>query len=156
MNGVSAHTRACVRVLIPGRTTGEDNRAGVKRGARIADVGPVFVVSVVVTVVVTQTAVELQSSKHYWNRRQIILGRSLRVHTTQTVAGAVDELRPRVRSRHLEAAPEAAIQMRLQSMIRRVPLTRFQDDGSIVRVEAQRAGGQPRIPVGFGRQSVAF
>src|SRR5215831_20571243 len=50
MHGVSAYTRAGVRVLIAGRTTGEDNRAGVDRRTRIADVGPVFVVSVVVPV----------------------------------------------------------------------------------------------------------
>src|SRR5262249_60820794 len=50
MNGVSAHTRASVRVLIAGRTTGEDNRTGVKWGAGIADVGPVLIVSVVVPV----------------------------------------------------------------------------------------------------------
>src|SRR5262245_44553220 len=145
MHGVSAHTRAGVSVLIAGWTTGEDNRAGVDRRARIADVGPVFVVSVVVpvesvchrkwsaglerrnsselppaqgifrparpgtrnrpqisdgqtlrAVVVTQPAIELQSSEHYRNRRQIILCRSLRVDTTYAVARAVDELRPRI------------------------------------------------------------
>src|SRR5262249_1090720 len=138
-------TRAGVIVLIAGRTTGEDNSAGVKRGARVADVGPVFVVSVVVpvkavshrkwstglerrnagelppaqgmfrparsrarnrpqisdgqalrAVVVTDPSIELQSSKHYRNRRQIILARSLRIDTTQAVASAVDELRPRI------------------------------------------------------------
>src|SRR5215831_569302 len=141
MHRVSAHTRASVRVLIAGWTTGEDNRAGVDRCTRIADVGPVFIVSVVVpvkavchrkwsaglerrnsgelppaqgifrparagtrnrpqisdgqtlrAVVVTQPAIELQSSKHCRNRRQIILGRSLRIDATQAVAGAVDEL----------------------------------------------------------------
>src|SRR5262249_46917494 len=166
MYGVSAHTRASVRVLIAGRTTREENRAGVKRGARIADVGPVFVVSVVVAVeavchrkrsaglerrnagelppaqgmfrpagpgtrnrpqisdgqtlravVVTQPAIELQSSKHCRNRCQIISARSLHVDITDAVAGAVDELRPRIRSRHLEAAPKAAIQARLQGII---------------------------------------
>src|SRR5215813_4232357 len=205
MHVVSAHTRASVRVLIAGRTTGEDNRTGVKWGAGIADVGPVLVVSVVVpvgtichrkwsaglercnagelppaegifrpaglgtrnrpqisngqtlrAVVVTQPAIELQSSEHYRNRRQITVGRSLHIYITYAVAGAVDELRPRIRSRDLEAAPEAAIQTRLQGMIRRVPLAGFQNDRSIVRMEALRAGGQPRIPVGFGRQSVAF
>src|SRR5262245_32327163 len=205
MHGGSAHARAGVIVLIAGRTTREQNRARVDRRTRIADVGPVFVVSVVVpveavchrkwsaglerrnsgelppaqgifrparagtrngpqisdgqtlrTVVVTQPSIELQSSKHYRNRRQIILARSLRIDTTQAVAGAVDELRPRIRSRHLEAAPEAAIQTRLQGMIRRVPLAGFQNDRSIVRMEALRAGVQPRIPVGFGRQSLAF
>src|SRR5215813_15407007 len=50
MNGVSAHTRASVRVLIAGRTTREDNRTGVKWGAGIADVGPVLIVSVVAPV----------------------------------------------------------------------------------------------------------
>src|SRR5262249_35795271 len=114
MHGVSAHTRAGVRVLIAGRTTREHNRAGVNRRAGIADVGPVLIVSVVVpveavchrkwsaglercnagelppaegifqpaglgtrnrpqisngqtlrAVVVTQPAIELQSSKHY-------------------------------------------------------------------------------------------
>src|SRR5215471_6406756 len=161
MNGVGAHTGASVRVLIAGRTTREHIRAGVDRRARIADVGPVFVVSVVVpvkavchrkwrtglerrnagelpsaqrmfrparpgtrngpqisdgqtlrAVVVTHPSIELQSSKHYRNRRQIILGRSLRIDSTHAVASAVDELRPRIRSRHLEAAPEAAIQTR--------------------------------------------
>src|SRR5262249_50553688 len=205
MHVVSAHTRISVRVLIAGRTTGEDNRAGVKRGTRVADVGPVLVVSVVVpveavcyrkwsaglercnagelppaegifrpaglgtrnrpqisngqtlrAVVVTQPAIELQSSEHYRNRRQITVGRSLHIDITHAVAGAVDELRPRIRSRHLKAAPEAAIQTRLQGMVRRVPLARFHDDWSVVGIEAQGAGGQPRIPVGFGRQSVAF
>src|SRR5215510_12726946 len=50
MHVVSAHTRASVRVLIAGRTTGEDNRARVKRSAGIADVGPVLIGSVVVPV----------------------------------------------------------------------------------------------------------
>ncbi len=105
---------------------------------------------------VAQSTIELQSPEHYRNRRQITVGRGLHIDITHAVAGAVDELRPRVRSRHLETAPKAAIQTRLQGMIRRVSLARFHDDRSVVGIEAQRASGQPRIPVGSGRQSVAF
>src|SRR5262249_24822836 len=135
MHVVSAHTRAGVRVLIAGRTSGEDNRAGVKRSAGIADVGPgsagvseVAPVEAVChrkwsaglerrnagelppaqgmfrpaglgtgnrpqisdgqtlrSVEVAQPAIELQSSEHHRNGRQIV--RLLHIDSTYAIAG---------------------------------------------------------------------